>query len=110
MVGISRLGSESISLAPQLTACLRQLLSDRTLGIRGTAWLDTMTFDPLLDAGNHVRAIEVRQGLKIGVPEKVARQRGFITDDELHERGEPRFRSGYGGYLLGLLDGWGRAP
>jgi dTDP-glucose pyrophosphorylase len=110
MVGISRLGSESISLAPQLTACHRQLLSDRTLGIRGTAWLDTGTFDSLLDAANYVRTIEERQGLKIGVPEEVARQRGFSSDDELRERRELLFKSGYGAYLLDFLDGWGRAP
>ena len=74
---------------------------------RGTAWLDTGTFDSLLDAGNYVRTIEERQGLKIGVPEEAAWRRGFISDDELRERGELLFKSGYGGYLLGLLDGWG---
>ena len=76
---------------------------------RGTAWLDTGTFDSLLDAGNYVRAIEERQGLKIGVPEEAAWRRGFISDEELRERGELLFKSGYGVYLLGLLDGWGRA-
>jgi glucose-1-phosphate thymidylyltransferase len=74
---------------------------------RGTAWLDTGTFDSLLDAGNYVRTIEERQGLKIGVPEEAAWRRGFICDDELRERGELLFKSGYGAYLLGLLDGRG---
>ena len=74
---------------------------------RGTAWLDTGTFDSLLDAGNYVRTIEQRQGLKMGVPEEAAWRRGFIGDDELRERGELLFKSGYGAYLLGLLDGWG---
>jgi glucose-1-phosphate thymidylyltransferase len=74
---------------------------------RGTAWLDTGTFDSLLDAGNYVRTIEERQGLKVGVPEEAAWRRGFIGDDEMRERGELLFKSGYGAYLLGLLDGSG---
>jgi glucose-1-phosphate thymidylyltransferase len=72
---------------------------------RGTAWLDTGTFDSLLDAGNYVRTIEERQGLKVGVPEEAAWRRGFISDDHLRERGELLYKSGYGGYLLTLLDG-----
>lgn len=71
---------------------------------RGTAWLDTGTFDSLLDAGNYVRTIEERQGLKIGVPEEVAWRLGFITDNELRERAEHLVKSGYGNYLLDLLN------
>ena len=77
---------------------------------RGTAWLDTGTFDSLLDAGNYVRTIEERQGLKIGVPEEAAWRCGFISDDQLRERGELLFKSGYGAYLLKLLDGWTGGP
>ncbi|MGX7724534.1 glucose-1-phosphate thymidylyltransferase RfbA [Rhodococcus sp. 5G237] len=71
---------------------------------RGTAWLDTGTFDSLLDASNYVRTIEQRQGLKIGAPEEVAWRRGFITDDELSELAQPLLKSGYGNYLLDLLN------
>lgn len=71
---------------------------------RGTAWLDTGTFDSLLDAGNYVRTIEERQGLKIGVPEEVAWRLGYVSSDELRERAELLVTSGYGSYLLSLLD------
>ncbi|WP_328408064.1 glucose-1-phosphate thymidylyltransferase RfbA [Nocardia sp. NBC_00403] len=71
---------------------------------RGTAWLDTGTFDSLLDAANYVRTIEQRQGLKIGVPEEVAWRMGFIDDDQLRTAAEPLVRSGYGSYLLDLLE------
>jgi glucose-1-phosphate thymidylyltransferase len=71
---------------------------------RGTAWLDTGTFDSLLDASNYVRTIEDRQGLKIGSPEEAAWRRGFLADDALRERAERLTKSGYGTYLLGLLE------
>ena len=57
-----------------------------------------------------VSTIEQRQGLKVGVPEEVAWRRGFISDDELREGGELLFKSGYGAYLLELLDGVEGAP
>jgi glucose-1-phosphate thymidylyltransferase len=71
---------------------------------RGTAWLDTGTFDSLADATSFVRTVEARQGMKIGCPEEVAWRMGFIDDAGLRERAEPLVKSGYGQYLLDLLD------
>jgi glucose-1-phosphate thymidylyltransferase len=92
----------------EITDVNRAYLEAGTLQVevlpRGTAWLDTGTFDSLLDASQFVQTVERRQGMKIGSPEEVAWRRGFLTDDELRERAERLAKSGYGHYLLRLLD------
>jgi glucose-1-phosphate thymidylyltransferase len=71
---------------------------------RGTAWLDTGTFNSLMQAAEFVRVIEERQGLRIGSPEEIAWREGFISGGELRALAEPLVKSGYGEYLLTLLD------
>jgi glucose-1-phosphate thymidylyltransferase len=71
---------------------------------RGTAWLDTGSYESLLQAAQLVSVLEERQGLKIGCPEEIAYRQGFISDEELARLAEPLMNSGYGRYLLGLLE------
>ena len=71
---------------------------------RGYSWLDTGTHASLLDAATYVRITEERQGLKIACPEEIAWRKGFITDEELARIAQPLRKSGYGEYLLQLLD------
>lgn len=71
---------------------------------RGTAWLDTGTFESLMQAGQFVQVIEERQGLKIGCIEEIAFKMGYINKKQLETIAQPLLKSGYGNYLLGLLD------
>ncbi|MGO1384478.1 MAG: glucose-1-phosphate thymidylyltransferase RfbA [Arachnia sp.] len=70
---------------------------------RGTAWLDTGTFDSLNDASSFVRTIQARQGLQVGCPEEAAWRQGFLSDSELKQRAAQLEKSGYGNYLHQLL-------
>ena len=71
---------------------------------RGMAWLDTGTCDSLNDAGSYIRTLEHRQGLKVGCPEEVAWRQGWITSDQLEKLAQPLKKSGYGTYLLRMLE------
>lgn len=71
---------------------------------RGTAWLDTGTHDSMLQASNFVQTVEQRQGLKIASPEEIAWRMGYITKTKLQELARPLVKSGYGEYLLKLLE------
>lgn len=71
---------------------------------RGTAWLDTGTVDSLMYSSQFVQVLEKRQGLKVGCPEEIAYQQGFISKEQLQELAKPLVKSGYGKYLLSLID------
>ena len=70
---------------------------------RGTAWLDTGTFNSLMQAGQFVQVVEERQGLKIGCIEEVAYRMGFIRKEELKREAEKLMKSGYGSYLMNII-------
>jgi glucose-1-phosphate thymidylyltransferase len=83
---------------------LRQGRLDVSVLDRGTAWLDTGTFQSMVQASEYVRVIEERQGFKIGCVEEASWRLGFITDHELRDLAQPLLKSGYGQYLMRLLE------
>jgi glucose-1-phosphate thymidylyltransferase len=91
----------------EITDLNRLYLEAGTLNVqimsRGMAWLDTGTHDSLFEAGLFIQTVERRQGLKIACPEEIAYRLGYITADQLEKLAEPVRKSGYGQYLLGLL-------
>lgn len=76
---------------------------------RGTAWLDTGTFQSLMQAGQYIQVIEERQGLKIGCIEEEAYRQGFISKAQLEDLAKPLLKSGYGEYLMRIINNWGTA-
>ena len=92
----------------EITDVNRAYLSQGRLRVsilpRGTAWLDTGTFESLNDASTFVRTVQTRQGLRVGSPEEASWRMGFLDDDGLRTRGEALAKSGYGDYLLQLLE------
>jgi len=91
----------------EITDLNRVYLKDGSLRVerlaRGTAWLDTGTHNSLLDAGNFVRILEERQGLKVACVEEIAWRMGYIDAAQLERLAQPLLKSGYGEYLLRLL-------
>lgn len=92
----------------EITDVIQQYLDEGTLKVeimgRGTAWLDTGTHDDLLAAAQFIETIEKRQGLKVNCPEEVAYRNGWLSKEKLVEIAEPLKKSGYGMYLLNLLE------
>jgi glucose-1-phosphate thymidylyltransferase len=92
----------------EITALIEQYLADGALSVeimgRGFAWLDTGTHDSLIEAGEFVRVIEKRQGLKVGCPEEVAFRTGLIDAAQLRRLASPLAKTGYGRYLAALAE------
>jgi len=92
----------------EITSLNQSYLKEQQLRVelmgRGIAWLDTGTFDSLHEAGAYIRTLEQRQGLKVGCPEEVAWRQGWIDDEQLERLAHPLSKSGYGSYLLQMLN------
>jgi glucose-1-phosphate thymidylyltransferase len=108
VVDIARTITPSARGELEITAVNDVYLRQGTLRVtvleRGTAWLDTGTFDSMMDAAQYVQVVEARQGYKIGCIEEVAWREGWIDDDQLHALADPLRKSGYGIYLLDLIE------
>ena len=108
VVEIARTISPSARGELEITAVNQHYLDAGSLRVetmgRGTAWLDTGTFESMMQAGQFVQVIEERQGLKIGCIEEIAWEKGWLSDDGLRALAGPLEKSGYGQYLLGLLE------
>jgi glucose-1-phosphate thymidylyltransferase len=106
VIAISKALKPSARGELEITAVNNEYLRQGKLKVapmsRGTAWLDTGTFDSLMQASNFVQVIEQRQGLKIGCIEEVAFRKGFISKDQLMDLAKPLEKSGYGTYLKNL--------
>jgi glucose-1-phosphate thymidylyltransferase len=107
VVGIAKNIAPSVRGEYEITDVNKIYLQNKKLKVavmnRGTAWLDTGTFDSMMQASQFIQVIESRQGLKVGCPEEVAYRMGFINAEHLKKIAEPLRKSGYGEYLLRLL-------
>jgi len=92
----------------EITDVIEKYLAAGTLNVeimgRGTAWLDTGTHDSLLQASQFIETLEKRQGLKVNCPEEIAFRMGYIDENKLRKLAEPLRKSGYGDYLINLID------
>ena len=104
----ARLVQPSLRGELEITDLNKSYLNDRLLHVelmsRGTAWLDTGTCDSLHEASSYIRTLEHRQSLKVGCPEEVAWRNGWISSVQLSKLAEPLLKSGYGKYLVRLLE------
>jgi glucose-1-phosphate thymidylyltransferase len=111
VVGIARNLKPSARGELEITDVNREYLARGTLRVevlgRGTAWLDTGTHESLLQAANFVETVETRQSLMIACPEEIAFRMGYITADDVRALAEPLRKSGYGEYLLAVLEDGG---
>ena len=92
----------------EITDVINMYLEEKSLRVellgRGNTWLDTGTYDSLNDASNYIKTIETRQGIKIGCPEEIAWKNNWITEKNLIELSKEYIKSGYGDYLLNLIE------